>query len=192
MLSGSTSIRCMGAGRSCCAASTGASGAAVTVHDCARAEQRVGHGHAEPSREMVVAGASLRERRADRRSPERPHLLRRRDQRERLPRVRDVVACEPVEAMPAPPVDGDEARIHEVRQMLAGRRCRDPGASAELAPGPRRAFVECREDRRAGTVPDRGRDPGDVDVGRHGQIVRRRHFGLSRTVRSPRAAGSNA
>ncbi len=148
--------------------------------------------HSEPTGEVVVAAPSLAKGLGLAGHAQRPHRYWRREDRQRLQRVRDLGTSQRVVAMPTRSPHDEQAGVEKPAQVRAGGGRADPGESGELASGTGRAVEQGVQHRSAGRVCDHSGDGCDVDVGCaerktfrtdvHPRIVPDRQFVVRRSV----------
>jgi hypothetical protein len=161
----------------------------VTAGDRAFGDQRLHQRDAETAGEVVVTRARGPDRVRARTFAERAHGRGGGDTRERLDQLRDLRAGEPVIAVAALGDDGEQARVDEPPEVLAGGRRRDARLRGEH-PGRQRAPVPERQKHphpRPRPLAEDGTEGCEIRVAVHDLRLDPRSFGAGRSVR--RTAG---
>jgi hypothetical protein len=129
---------------------SGGGEAAVAPSEIAAPEERVGHRDAQPAGEVVVTRPRRHEPIPHRRGSQRCDVAPGgREPAERLEGRGDRRTREPVAALPTARLGEDQAAIDQRREVRAGRRGRDAGASCEGTRGMRTAVEQGVKDGRA-------------------------------------------
>ena len=124
--------------------------------------------HPGPPGQVVVARAGLGQRGRLAGLAQGAHRQRRADQAERLEGRRDLVARQPVVAVPALPGDDDHAAVKQLGQVEAGGRRADPGQPGQFPRRQRAVRQQRPQDRGPGRVGDQRRGRREVGVIRDG------------------------
>ena len=143
--------------------------------DMAAGHQRIGERHAEPAGEVVVAGARRAQRgiaRADGELAARRAPSSRRHLHDALHHLRHRRRGQPVIAVPALLLDGEQPRRGQARQMAAGGLRRDAGDARQLGRRQRAAVHQRVQHAGAGRVAGERGDLGERGVAGHGLILR--------------------
>ena len=142
----------------------------------ARPQEALVNAHADFSREVVVAHPRLAQGGLARTRPRPDGAGAKRDAHQRFEQMRDVAIGEPEVPMPPLALDGDQARVDELREMRADGLLGDARHAGKLGGGERPVRHQGREHFRPGVIADERGDADDVRTVFHGSIVDEPYF----------------